>query len=268
MPELSLVHALVLARTRRPKRRKRVPPPRAPRAPGVAYAAALHALVREWQRVVRAELGNAGLRLDAPVRVPDLRGRVLGLRTRIANFFTAEKIGDIAMRAGISTTRFAQRELARVIGIPIGDTLPARTLERFRQENIGKIEGLAISELDRLEDVLARAGAMGLRVEEIGEEIEHQFGVTESYATLLARDQTLKLNSQVTQERQTQAGIVRYRWVTSRDERVREEHRALDGTEQMWAVAPVVDEQTGRRAHPGADFQCRCTASPVLEDAF
>lgn len=266
MPNLSAAH-LVRLRVRRTARR-RVSPPRAPRAPGVAYAAALHELFDGWHKIVRAELATADLHIDATVRLPDVRSKVLGLRTQIANFFTSEKTGNIAMRAGIATARFAQRETARVIGIPLGDTLPAATLHAFRQENVAKIKGLAVSELDRIEGLLDRASTTGLRVEEIGDDIQEQFGVTESYATFIARDQTLRLNGQVTQERQVQAGVVRYTWITSRDERVRPSHRDLDGSEQMWGLAPVVDEKTGRRAHPGQDYQCRCTASPVLDDVF
>lgn len=267
-PNVALAALLLLRTKRRRRPRKKVPPPKAPRAAGVAYAVALRDLMDEWRVYVRAELADGGLRLDAPVRLPDLRGRVLGLRTQIANFFTAERAGDIALRAGATVARFTQRELSRVIGVPLGDALPATTLDRFRQENVAKIEGLAVSELDRLAGVLERAGATGLRVEDLAEDIEHEFSVTESYATLLARDQTLKLNGQISERRQVEAGVVRYRWVSSRDERVREEHAALDGTEQSWAVAPVVDQATGRRAHPGQDFQCRCTAAPVLEDVF
>lgn len=268
MPDISAAHALVLLGTRRQKRRKRVPTPRAPRAQGVAYAGALRVLFSEWHRVVRAELAREGLRLDAPIHIPGLRGRLRGLRAKVAEFFSEERIGDTILRAAVGTARFAQKEVSRVIGIPLGDVLPTTTIERFRQENIGKIQGLAESELNRLGDVLDRASATGLRVEALASDIQRQFDVSESYATLLARDQTLKLNGQITQERQSQAGIVKYTWITSRDERVRDSHRELDGTEQLWAVPPVVDEKTGRRAHPGGDYNCRCTASPVLDDLF
>jgi SPP1 gp7 family putative phage head morphogenesis protein len=69
---------------------------------------------------------------------------------------------------------------------------------------------------------------------------------------------------QVTQARHQAAGVTEYVWRTSRDERVRQRHKELDGSRQKYSDPPVVDEATGRRAHPSDDFQCRCTADPVL----
>src|SRR5690606_35480604 len=42
-------------------------------------------------------------------------------------------------------------------------------------------------------------------------------------------------------------------------------HWILDGTRQRWAVAPVTNPRTGARNHPGKDYQCRCTATPVVD---
>jgi len=64
----------------------------------------------------------------------------------------------------------------------------------------------------------------------------------------------------IQQERQQALGAETYIWRTSQDSRVRASHRALDGTIQRWDTPPIVDEKTGRRAHPGEDFQCRCRA--------
>src|SRR5690606_6578233 len=75
-----------------------------------------------------------------------------------------------------------------------------------------------------------------------------------------AREQIGKLNPKIQQERQQALGAETYIWRTSKDSRVRESHRALDGTRHRWDNPPIVDERTGRRAHPGEDFQCRCRA--------
>src|SRR5690606_18026343 len=75
-----------------------------------------------------------------------------------------------------------------------------------------------------------------------------------------AREQIGKLNPKIQQERQQAPGAETCIWRTSKDSRVRESHRALDGTTQRWDTPPIVDEKTGRRAHPGEDFQCRCRA--------
>ena len=75
----------------------------------------------------------------------------------------------------------------------------------------------------------------------------------------ITRDQTNKMVGQLTEMRQGQLGIPKYRWSTSGDERVRPTHRFNDGKIFEWAKPPP----TG---HPGWDFQCRCTAAPIFDD--
>jgi uncharacterized protein with gpF-like domain len=80
----------------------------------------------------------------------------------------------------------------------------------------------------------------------------------------------------LTQLRQTELGVSKYIWRTSRDERVRESHRAMEGRTAVWDDPAVYLDDEGDRhprsgiggveLHPGEDFQCRCFAEPVLED--
>ena len=81
---------------------------------------------------------------------------------------------------------------------------------------------------------------------------------------MLARDQIAKLNGDITQQQQQDAGVVEYVWSTSGDSRVRPSHAALNHKRFRWDDPPVVDEKTGRRCHPGKDYQCRCCALPVF----
>lgn len=107
-----------------------------------------------------------------------------------------------------------------------------------------------------VEHVLSKPLAEGVRVEDLKAQLQERLGIEARRAELIARDQTLKLAGQLQQARQTQAGIRRYVWTTSEDERVRPDHAKLDGTVQSWDAPPIVDSRTGRRAHPGGDFQC------------
>jgi SPP1 gp7 family putative phage head morphogenesis protein len=76
----------------------------------------------------------------------------------------------------------------------------------------------------------------------------------------------LRTNAELSEKRNEDLGLKRYVWVTSRDERVRKRHVELDGTEQKYAEPPIVDVKTGRRANPGLDFACRCSASVIVDD--
>jgi SPP1 gp7 family putative phage head morphogenesis protein len=111
--------------------------------------------------------------------------------------------------------------------------------------------------IDEIGQTVDRGYRRGLRHEEVARRINERLGVARSRAALIGRDQTNKLNGRLFQQRFTRAGVQRYIWRTSLDERVREAHAANEGQEFRWTDPPP----TG---HPGEDIQCRCTPEPVL----
>ena len=62
-----------------------------------------------------------------------------------------------------------------------------------------------------------------------------------------------------------EGGFDRYVWTTRKDSRVRPDHARLEGRIINWNDPPVVDLRSGRRRHPGEDYNCRCTAAPFKE---
>lgn len=181
------------------------------------------------------------------------------------------EIGFVAEKVATRSTKTTGNLLAamgmpnagrRLEGVGVRDILGDK-IDQFRQENLDKITSLADGEIDTLEGILDDAEASGMRVEDLRKQIQERFDVTRSKADLLARDQVLSLNAKITQSRQTQAGISKYIWSSSGDERVREMHDDLDGTEQAWDDPPVTNED-GDTNHPGEDYQCRCVAIPVI----
>jgi len=126
-----------------------------------------------------------------------------------------------------------------------GDTWQGRPVIPMGEETIGQIG-----------EVVREGFAVGKRHEAVADEIVERLGVMRSRANLIARDQTNKLNGRMLEERFTRAGVMRYKWRTSRDERVRQTHAELEGTEWDFRSPPVV-------GNPGEDIQCRCTPEPV-----
>lgn len=166
-------------------------------------------------------------------------------------------------------------EFRRLVGIsPRKDLGVGAALDVFRDNNVAMIKSLAGTQLDEITGILANAEIGALRVEDVRQQIQDRFSVSKSKADLLARDQILKLNGDLTKTRQTAIGITQYIWTTSHDERVRGTpdgkwpkglHFDLDGTIHDWAHPPICSLD-GRRAHPGGDYQCRCIAFPVLPE--
>lgn len=157
-------------------------------------------------------------------------------------------------------------DFRRVVGIsPHSEAGTGAAIEAFRERNVNLFKSIAGDELDRMSEILDEAERGAWTVETLGKSLEAEFEVTKSKADFWARDQVLKLNGQLTQMRQTNAGVTKYIWTTSGDERVRETHAELDGTTQSWSDPPVVSED-GSTGNPGDDYQCRCTAFPILDE--
>ncbi len=155
----------------------------------------------------------------------------------------------------------------RVAGVPTADVVPKA--EQRKAEWLRANTDLIKAEADlrrRVERVLEDPLNQGRSVADISKLLQEQAGYSTSRAELTARDQTLKLYGQIQQERQQNAGVERYIWTTSLDERVRPDHADLDGSIQRWDDPPIVDRRTGRRGHPGFDYQCRCSAVAVLDE--
>lgn len=211
----------------------------------------------------RRKLAGIKLELEQSLDPKELDPQIAKFAKRVANS------GSKVSPAGVSSIQdkpgLPGGTLRRVIGISSGDLGVKGELDRFRERNVSLIRSLGEKQLDDIEDLLSQAESGAWRVEELQGKIQERFGVSKSKANLLARDQTLKLNGQLTKVRQTNAGITKYIWTTSHDERVRPAHADLDGTECLWSSPPVVDDQ-GRTAHPGEDFQCRCVAFPILNE--
>ncbi len=187
------------------------------------------------------------------------------VRETFAQEYSPAEIKRIAAKKGVSVSQYnrevLERGLKRVTGVDIllDEPYLAGELELFAIGNANLIQSIPSRYFDEIENLVYTGLTTGTRVEELADDIEDRYGVSESRARLIARDQTSKLNGQLTRLRQSELGIEKYTWRTSLDERVRESHQVLEGKVFTWDNPPSV-------GHPGEDFQCRCTAEPFLDD--
>lgn len=111
-------------------------------------------------------------------------------------------------------------------------------------------------------------------------------GISTRRAAIIARDQTAKLNSELSQGRMEQAGIETYIWSTSMDERVRglpggkyadavPSHYLMEGLICRWDDPTKYRNASGEWVarpngapllHPGQDIMCRCVALPNWDE--
>lgn len=96
--------------------------------------------------------------------------------------------------------------------------------------------------------------------------------ISKRQAKRIARDQTSKLNSSLNAIRQQDAGINRYTWRNSQDQRVvgnpgglYPEGNAVHGNHWEREGQAFRWDQPPEDGHPGQPIQCRCTAEPIID---
>lgn len=117
-----------------------------------------------------------------------------------------------------------------------------------------------------LREIVTDNAERGYRFDSLVSKISDRYSVAKSKAKFLARQETGLFMAKYRQLRFTEAGVRKYRWSTSHDQRVRHDHRELDGTIQFYSEPPIVDRSTGRKANPGQDYNCRCVDEPIIEE--
>lgn len=138
-----------------------------------------------------------------------------------------------------------------------------------------------------MRDAVARRVRKGVAEGQNNEEVKSLImrdlpGISTRRAAIIARDQTAKLNADLSKGRMEQAGIETYIWSTSMDERVRglpggkysnavPSHYIMEGLICRWDDPTKYRNASGEWVarpngapllHPGQDILCRCVALP------
>jgi SPP1 gp7 family putative phage head morphogenesis protein len=127
------------------------------------------------------------------------------------------------------------------------------------------IKDFSKQSIGSLREAVEKNAQEGYRFDKLQETIRHRYGVTANKAKFLARQETSLFMAKFRKQRFDQAGVRRYRWSTSNDERVRDSHKHLNGRVFGYDQPPITDRSTGAKNNPGEDFNCRCVDIPLLE---
>lgn len=276
--------AAILAREVLAKRRplrKRLPSTELPRVIDRAYLREMLVLLRKAKDLVDVELVpqlEAILRDINPHTTTDslvtdserLEYTIERIKMSFGRAVSAEDFAAIVRRAGwrtVDVNRLKTKAQLKVLfGVDVIANEPGleQALRVFTRENVGLIKSVSDRYFTEIESSVIRNARAGIRADLLARDVGERFGVAQSRAALIARDQTNKLSGDLTKTRQTALGISEYIWRTAKDDLVRPGHAVLEGQVCSWKDPPIVDAKSGRRAHPGGDIQCRCTAEPVL----
>jgi len=149
----------------------------------------------------------------------------------------------------------------------------SRLVDQWIYENVSMITSVPKEYLANVEAIIRWGYETKQPKVNVYRRLEKQIGLTKNKARLIGRDQLGSLNAKLTQYEHESAGVGKYKWITRRDDRVRDCHRALHGTIHKWSEPPPMWYMTksrgivytGRYCHPGQDVACRCGASPVFD---
>lgn len=187
-----------------------------------------------------------------------------------------------------SLSEFNRRELNAFKKIAIGEVFAEdepwlkNVLDEWSREQVTLITKATQDMLDTVARRIRDGVKVGKSAKEVTALINADLpGISYRRARIIARDQTAKLNSSLTQGRMTDAGLETYVWDTAQDERVRGDpsglypkalpsHFVMQGKICRWDD-PTVWLENGewvKRAgdapyfHPGMAIMCRCVAVP------
>lgn len=160
----------------------------------------------------------------------------------------------------------------KAVGIDLTSILSDEGLNDFLEAQVNKnitlIKSIPGEYFKSIETVVMNGTSNGLRWEAIAREIggikdiSSVNGKLQNRIKLIARNETSNINASINKRRQEQLNIKEFKWITSKDERVRSSHAKLDGKIFDWDNPPIVD---GVKTTPGRPINCRCIAIPVIQ---
>lgn len=200
------------------------------------------------------------------------------LLTALAQKWTGSLFNAEASRVAAGTVRRIDAEngnaflksVNKAVGIEVfgnNSHAVATELEAATIANANLITNLSETYINQIRTTIVENMRQGFAPAKIAKDLQKKSGMTRKRAKLIARDQTAKLNGELTKARMNEAGIKYFRWVTSKDSRVGDDHKLAARRDIGYGPGVYLWAKPPREGIPGSSARpnCRCTASPVFE---
>jgi SPP1 gp7 family putative phage head morphogenesis protein len=226
------------------------------RAAETSYRRSLRRAARAIGDLVRSHVPGSEQEL-----VQSLRDYAQALRPW-ARATAARMLQDVSRR---DETAWAEigKQMRRALREEIRSAPTGARLRSLLEEQVELITSLPLDAATRVHQIATGQLYSGARPEELRRQIMLTGHVTRTRADLIARTETARATTTLTQARAEHVGSEGYVWRTAEDADVRPLHRKLAGKFFRWDDPPVSGER-GERSHPGAVYNCRCYPEVVI----
>lgn len=264
-----------------------------PHAQENAYAARIGRLMSQFFAITEVHLrGYDTWQHQDAVRISknfasDWDKALQALRDHQKLLFEGKESGDtyaMVSSFGESVSEFNFKEwtkhLSKLAGtpyVPAAEPWVAETVTTWSDMNFELVRSLSDDYIKQLNAKVVDAVSNGTAVGDLTKIIRKlNENISKPRARVIARDQIGKLNGQLMERRQSDAGVAEYTWKTANDERVRSSHAEMQGKACEWKDPTKYKDHgdwVDRRGdmpqrHPGMEIQCRCYASPNMDEIW
>jgi len=232
-----------------------------------AYAQQLRRVARAVGDIIRGVAPDGVLDEGAERSILDLLEQYAELLTPWAERVGQRMIEDVAVR-NFQAWMAVSREIGVALRREIETAPTGEEMRAALAQQVSLITSLPRDAAERVHHLTTEARFSGRRAESIAEEILATGDVTRSRANTIARTEVGRTGTELLKARSLHIGAETYIWTAVMDVDTRKDHARLHGKLIRWDRPPIVDRRSGRRAHAGADINCRCTPHPVLDPSM
>lgn len=202
--------------------------------------------------------------VEAPAELTQTLRRYAEMINPWARAVSARMIADVNQRDENAWAE-AGEDIGRALRLEVRRAPTGAAMRQMLAEQVDLITSLPLKAAQRVHELAIEAVTQtGGRARELAQEIMRTGEVTKSRAMLIARTETSRTATTLTQARAQYVGSTQYVWRTSGDSDVRPSHRKMNGRVVDWDDPPMLDNLTG---HAGALPNCRCYPEPIIPDA-
>lgn len=211
-------------------------------------------------------------------RLEDLLNAYAGIIEPWARNTATRMLADVSRRDEKAWMEHSS-EIGKGLREEIAQAPTGQTMKALLDDQVRLIKSLPLQAAIRVHELAVEAVTTGNRGADLIKMIMATGEVAQSRAELIARTETARATTTLTQARAQWIGSEGYIWRNVGDADVRPafgtknfsalntlargSHRKLEGTYHRWDEPPIAGEK-GERAHPGCIYNCRCYPETVF----